>query len=118
MRALRLAVALFAITLNFLQPIAHAAMMREGVPSSLWAAICNSSAADPDGQPGKAPMAPGLHDCCLGLAHAPLLAAPPVAFVVIDPITTFIPALPTAEPITPVGIRDGPARPRGPPSFV
>jgi len=32
-RATALAVALFAITLNFLQPLAHAALMRGGEPS-------------------------------------------------------------------------------------
>ena len=44
MRALGLAVALFAITLNFLQPLAHAAMMRSGAPETLWTAFCNSTA--------------------------------------------------------------------------
>ena len=47
-RASALAVALFAITLNFLQPLAHAAMMRDGMPSTLWTVFCNSSAADPE----------------------------------------------------------------------
>ena len=37
-RAMALAIALFAITLNFLQPLAHAAMMRDGAPSALWTA--------------------------------------------------------------------------------
>lgn len=115
LRAVALAAALFAITLNFLQPLAHAAMMRNGVPSTLWTAICNSTAADPDGTSGKAPMAPGLHDCCLGLAHAPAIAAPPVAFVAIEPVVTFIAPLHAVERSTPAGIRDGPRRPRGPP---
>ncbi len=118
MRAFGLAAALFAITLNFLQPLAHAATMRDGLPSALWTAICNSSAADPGGTSGKAPMTPGLHDCCLGLAHAPAIAAPPVTFVAIEPVATFIAPLPAVEQVTPAGIRDGPTRPRGPPSFV
>jgi hypothetical protein len=121
-RATALAVALFAITLNFLQPLAHAAMMRDGMPSTLWTVFCNSTAAEPDGRSegtqGKAPMTAARHDCCLGLAQAPALAPPPVLFVAIEPVATFIPPLPVTEPMTPAGIRDGPAQPRGPPSFV
>jgi hypothetical protein len=117
-RAAAFAAALFAITLNFLQPLAHAAMMRDGMPSTLWTAFCNSTAADPDGQSGKAPMTAAQHDCCLGLAQAPAIAPPPALFVAIEPVATFIPTLPVTEPITPAGIRDGPTRPRGPPSFV
>ena len=92
-----LAVALFAITLNFLQPLAHAAMMRSGAPEVLWTVFCNSTAADPDGQPGKAPMPSGMHDCCLGLAQAPVLAAPPVFFVALEPVTTFVAPLEAAD---------------------
>jgi len=121
-RATALAVALFAITLNFLQPLAHAAMMRDGVPSAVWTVFCNSAAADPDGQSGgksgKAPMTAAEHDCCLGLAHAPALAAPPIVFVAIEPVALPIPPLRQTERITPAGIRDGPTRPRGPPTPV
>ena len=39
-RGMARAVALFAITLNFLQPLAHAALMRDGAPSALWTAMC------------------------------------------------------------------------------
>ena len=117
-RATALAAALFAITLNFLQPLAHAAMMRDGMPPTLWTVFCNSTAADLDGQSGKAPMTAAQHDCCLGLAQAPALAEPPVVFVAIEPVATPVPSLPSTEPITPAGIRDGPTRPRGPPSFV
>ena len=117
-RASALAAALFAITLNFLQPLAHAVMMRDGMPPALWTVFCNSTAADPEGKPGKAPMTAAQHDCCLGLAQAPAIAAPPVVFVAIEPVATAIPPLPSTERITPVGIRDGPTRPRGPPAFV
>lgn len=121
-RATALAAALFAITLNFLQPLAHAAMMRDGMPSALWTVFCNSTAADPDGRsegtPGKAPVTAAQHECCLGLAQPPAIAAPPVVFVAIEPVATFLPPLPPSEQITPAGIRDGPTRPRGPPSFV
>ena len=113
-----MAVALFAITLNFLQPLAHAAMMRDGAPEKLWTVFCNSTAADPDGKSGQAPMAASAHECCLGLAHAPALSVPPASFVALAPVSTFIAPLASAEPSTPVAIRDGPTRPRGPPSFV
>ncbi len=117
-RVSALAAALLAITLNFLQPLAHAATMRDGMPSTLWTVFCNSTAADRDGQPGKAPMAAGMHDCCLGLAQAPSIAAPPVLFVAIAPVATHIAPLKTVDRPTPGGIRDGPTRPRGPPSFA
>lgn len=121
-RATALAVALFAITLNFLQPLAHAAMMRDGMPSALWTMFCNATAADPDGQganrAGKTPMSAAPHDCCLGLAQAPAIAAPPVLFVAIEPVATSLPPLPAQEPVSSAGIRDGPTRPRGPPSFA
>ena len=40
--SIRPAPVLFAITLNFLQPLAHAALMRDGgvIASSLWASMC------------------------------------------------------------------------------
>ncbi len=50
-----MAVALFAITLNFLQPVVHAALMRDGAPSALWTVFCNATAADPDGKSGSVP---------------------------------------------------------------
>jgi hypothetical protein len=115
MRAFGLAVALFAITLNFLQPLAHAASMRDGAPGALWTAFCNSAAADPDGKSGQLPAKADAHECCLGLAHAPALAAPPILFVALAPVATFIAPLATVERPTPAGIRDGPTRPRGPP---
>ena len=46
-RAAAFATALFAITLNFLQPLAHAALMRDGAPRELWSVFCNSTAAGP-----------------------------------------------------------------------
>ncbi len=119
MRAFGLAVALFAITLNFLQPLAFAATMRDGVPSALWTVFCNASAADPDaqgsGKSGPAPMVAGSHDCCMGLAHAPAIATPSPAFVALAPVSTYIAPLASDERPTPAGIRDGPTSPRGPP---
>jgi hypothetical protein len=117
-RTTALAAALFAITLNFLQPLAHAALMRDGAPSALWTVFCNSAAADPDKHSGSLPVAGHDHECCLGLAHATTLAPPPAAFIVVELIAAVVvPSLPAEQP-TPVSIRDGPTRPRGPPSFV
>ena len=113
-----MAVALFAITLNFLQPVVHAALMRDGAPSALWTVFCNSTAADPDGKSGSLPTATQQHECCLGLAHATAFAPPPTAFVLVEPIAAAVaPSLPVEQP-TPVGIRDGPSQPRGPPILV
>jgi len=117
-RAFGLAVALFAITFNFLQPLAHAAMMRDGAPSALWTVFCNATAADPEGKAGQAPMAADAHECCLGLAHVPVISTPPVSFVALAPVSTFIAPLVAPEQPTPVGSRDGPTRPRGPPCFA
>jgi len=114
-RAAAMAVALFAITLNFLQPLAHAALLRDGAPSALWNVFCNSTAADPDGKSCSLPVASQQHECCLGLAHATAFASPPTAFVLVEPIVAVAaPMLPLEQP-TPVGIRDGPSQPRGPP---
>lgn len=116
-QALGLAVALFAITLNFLQPLAHAAMMRDGAPGALWTAFCNP-AATPDDAQNSAPGSAQKHECCLGLAHAASLAAPPAIFVLVATASVAIaPSLPAERP-TATAIRDGPSRPRGPPSFV
>jgi len=117
-RAMAMAVALFAITLNFLQPLAHAALLRDGAPEALWSVFCNATAADPDGKSGSVPMAVQQHECCLGLAHAATVAPAPTAFVLVAPAAAVTaPALPAEQP-TPVGIRDGPSQPRGPPTLV
>jgi hypothetical protein len=120
LRAAALAMALFAITLNFLQPLAHAALLREGAPSVLWTAFCNSMAADPASQKsdGTVPADAQDHGCCLGLAHASALLTPTAAFIVLPPVATARAALRSTGQSTPTGIRDGPFSPRGPPSFV
>ena len=111
-RAAALAAALFAITLNFLQPLAHAALMRGGAPAN-WSAMCLPSAQQGDEQhPAKAGTP---HECCLGLAHATTLAEPSTAFVAVDRPPESVRPLETAEALTPVGIRDGPSQPRAPP---
>jgi hypothetical protein len=114
-RAASFAAALFAITLNFLQPLVHAALMRDGGPaaSGLWASMCLTNAS-PDQQQGSAP-AGKLHECCLGLAHTASLAEPSTSFVPVERTAAIVQPLDTAQSLTPVGIRDGPSQPRGPP---
>jgi hypothetical protein len=117
-RAASFAAALFAITLNFLQPLVHAALMRDGGPatSGLWASMCLTD-ANPDQQRGSAP-AGKLHECCLGLTHTASLAEPSTSFVAVDRAATIVRPLETAQSLTPVGIRDGPSQPRAPPLTV
>ena len=116
-RAAAFAAALFAITLNFLQPLAHAALMRSGAPIT-WAAMClpsmqqGGAQQDDDQHPASAGTA---HECCLGLAHASTIAEPSTAFVAINRLPESVRPLETAEALTPVGIRDGPSQPRAPP---
>jgi hypothetical protein len=118
-RALALMAALFAVTLNFLQPLAHAASMRDGNPSALWSMFCNSAVADPDNKADATPTkSADKHECCLGLAHAPSLIAPSPDFVALPPVVTAQAPLLPAEQRPAVAIRDGPTRPRGPPSFA
>lgn len=114
-RAAALAAALFAITLNFLQPLAHAALMRSGAPLT-WAAMCLPSAQQGDDQ--HPATAGTMHECCLGLAHAPTLAEPSAAFVAVDRLPESVRPLETAQALTPVGIRDGPSQPRAPPFSI
>jgi hypothetical protein len=119
-RAASFAAALFAITLNFLQPLVHAALMRDGGPTaaSLWMSMCLPDSGQ-DGQQGSLPAAGKLHECCLGLAHAPTLAAPSTAFVVVElPVTVADRPHLAVDVLAPVGIRDGPSQPRAPPPFV
>jgi hypothetical protein len=119
-RAATFAAALFAITLNFLQPLANAALMRDGGPAamSLWTSMCASGAGQDDPR-DSLPAAGKMHECCLGLAHAPALAAPPTSFVVVALLAVTVDRpLVALDALAPVGIRDGPSQPRGPPSLV
>lgn len=116
LRSVSLFVALVAVTLNFLQPLVHAAAMRDGPASALWTAFCKSAAAsDPlsDGVP--APVGAGKHECCLGLAHATALASPPATFVLLAPLAAVARPRQPVERLATAAIRDGPAQPRGPP---
>lgn len=119
-RAASLAAALFAITLNFLQPLAHAALMRDGGPEAaakMWGAFCQTAPTQ-DADQGSAPAAGKSHECCLGLAHAPALAELSTAFVLVEPAPTAIRFVAAVDALSPVGIRDGPIQPRAPPSRV
>ena len=119
-RAAAFAAALFAITLNFLQPLAHAALMRDGgrdVAAKMWGVFCLPAAGQDDAQ-GQAPTAGKMHECCLGLAHAPALAELSTAFVLVEHIATGVRFVAATDALSPVGIRDGPSQPRAPPSFV
>jgi hypothetical protein len=113
-RALALATALLAITLNFLQPLVHAALARDGAPATLWNVFCNAA---PDARQ-DIPLAPDKHECCLGLAHAVAFTPPATAVTPIERAAATVRPLVSFDALTPVGIRDSPHRPRGPPSFV
>ena len=119
-RAAAFAAALFAITLNFLQPLAHAALMRDGGPeaaSKMWGVFCLPSAGQDDAQ-GQTPAAGKSHECCLGLAHAPVLAELSTSFTFVQHVAAAVRSVAAADALSPVGIRDGPSQPRAPPSFV
>ena len=114
-RAFALALALLSISFNFLQPLAHAAALRDGVPDALWSVLCKASAADPgDGNHGASKVKVA-HECCLGLAHAPLVAEPALAFVPIGPLIVGMQRPAGADPAAAFAIRDGPHQPRAPP---
>ena len=119
-RATSLAAALFAITLNFLQPLAHAALMRDGGPQAaakMWGAFCQPAAGQDDAD-APLPSAGKSHECCLGLAHAPALAEISTAFVLVEHIVAAVRFVAVTDAPMPVGIRDGPSQPRAPPSFA
>ena len=119
-RAAAFAAALFAITLNFLQPLAHAATLRDGGPqaaAALWGAFCLTTTQE-YGTPGPVPGASKIHECCLGLAHAPVLAEPSSGFVAVDAVVADCLFAEDLHVRTRVGIRDGPHGPRAPPSHA
>ena len=123
-RAAAFAAALFAITLNFLQPLAHAALMRDGGPdvaAKMWGVFCMPQAGQDDAQgqgQGQAPAAGKTHECCLGLAHAPVLAELSTAFVAVEHVEARLHFAAATDALSPVGRRDGSSQPRAPPSFV
>jgi hypothetical protein len=117
-RAVSFAVALFAITLNFLQPLAHAALMRDGSPeamASLWGAFCMAPTAGDEQSQSSTPASGKIHECCLGLAHAPAVAQPTSTFVLVEFTAVVVRFSAAPDTLAAVGIRDGPSQPRGPP---
>ena len=117
-RALALATALLAITLNFLQPLVHAALMRDGAPATLWSVFCNAAPDTRSNTGQDVPLAQDKHECCLGLAHAVAFTSPAAIFTPSSVSRRPSGRWSTFDQLTPVGIRDGPHQPRGPPSFV
>ncbi|HYC64587.1 MAG TPA: DUF2946 family protein [Reyranellaceae bacterium] len=112
LRTAALVAALFAITLNFLQPLALAAQIRDGSAAGAWTVFCKPSAEQP-GDHGS-PDAE-KHECCLGLAQAPALLAPFAAFVAVERFAATITPLPVNDAPVSFAIRDGPVQPRAPP---
>jgi len=116
-RAVAFAAALFAITLNFLQPLAHAVLMRDGGPmeaARFWGVFC-LPAADSESGEAPTPDAGKIHQCCLGLAHATAMVDPSAIFTVEPPLACVASVMPAAPTIGTAGIRDGPLQARAPP---
>lgn len=119
-RAVALAAALFAITLNFIQPLAHAVLLRDGGPleaARTWGVFCLTAAEDETGR-GSLPDAAKIHECCLGLAHATALAGPLALFMVEPPVARPSIVTAAAGPVGSAGIRDGPLQARAPPPIA
>ncbi|WP_428659129.1 hypothetical protein [Reyranella sp.] len=113
-RAAVFAVALFAVSINFLQPLAHAALIRHGGPVAtlLWKAMCAAEAPDDRSLPQQHQTT----KCCLGLACAVALPALATAFLLVQYARDVDrPPVVALDALAPVGIRDGPAQPHGPP---
>lgn len=101
------ATALFAITLNILQPLARAALMRDGGPqggAALWGVFCLPSTQE-DGTTAPVPGSNRVHECCLGLAHAAVLAAPSTAFAWVELVAVDLVFVAYLDFLTLVGIR-------------
>jgi hypothetical protein len=117
LRSLALIAALFAVTLAIMQPLVHSVMLRIGGPEAgggLWATICQPSA---DGEPSDRSNSPAskFHDCCFGLAHAPVLLGPSVASIFVDQVLRSDSVPSKHHHPTTGAIRDGPQQPRAPP---
>lgn len=117
LRAIALSVALFAVTLAVLQPLAHAVMLRMGgmeAAAAMWGALCEPNAMTGetgDQKPGKAKV----HECCFGLAHAPVLDTPSDVSISVE-LSEAAVGVPADHHHPSTGaIRDGPHQPRAPP---
>lgn len=114
-RTVALAAALLAITLLALQPLVHAASMRDDPGArSLWRSLCLATDEETD-ERGAMPIGGKAHACCLGLPHAWAVAAPDVAFTRVEPVASRGPAVVVQRRVPATGIRDGPLQPRAPP---
>jgi hypothetical protein len=78
--------------------------------------LCLPSAGDDESRNSSAAVQ--VHDCCLGLAHAPVLVAPSGAFLAVDLVAVEIRFTVQTGALAAVGVRDGPCQPRGPPSLA
>src|SRR5262245_36669441 len=104
-RALVFGAALFAVTLNFLQPLVHAALLRDGGPISLWAAFCTPAGAGVDNGSESVPAsAAPEHECCLGLSHPQVLIEPLAILLLVVFASLARPSLSATEQSTRVGI--------------
>jgi hypothetical protein len=112
LRAVSLIAALFAITLNFLQPLALAAQIRDGAPAGAWSVFCNPNPEKPGDH--SSPFAE-KHECCLGLAQAPALLAPQPTIVAVARIVAALPPRLVDDTPGSFAIRDGPKKARAPP---
>ncbi|WP_422009432.1 DUF2946 family protein [Reyranella sp.] len=115
-RAVAFAAALFAITLNFLQPLAHAALLGDGGPMTMaraWGVFCLPAAEDET--EGSIPDAGKIHECCLGLAHATAMVGPSTIFSLEPPVVRAASVMAAAPTVGTAGIRDGPHQARAPP---
>ncbi len=81
-RAAVLAVALFAISINFLQPLAHAALVRHGGPVAtlLWKSMCVAEVPDDR----DLPQHNQTTRRCLGLACPAALPTVAMAFALVQ----------------------------------
>ena len=80
--------------------------------------MCTPSTGQDDAQDSM-PAAGKMHECCLGLAHAPTLAVPSSSFVAAPLFAAIVDRpLVAVDALAPVGIRDGPNQPRAPPALV
>jgi hypothetical protein len=112
LRASALVAALFAITLNFLQPLALAAQLRDDGPAGAWSVFCKPNAEQPGDH--SSPIAQ-QHECCLGLAQSLALIAPAAIVAPVRHIATALPSLLVNDTPVSFAIRDGPSQPRAPP---
>ena len=110
-RAAAIAVTLLAITLDALQPLAHAAAMRaDPAARSFWSALCQVDVDESQERPTAK-----NHQCCLGLPHVWAKAEPDAAFTPLPHVVVTDRLAGRQRRPSAAGIRDGPNQPRAPP---